>query len=175
MTPVSRTPKLGERRSGSVLYSPPGGYSAPPAGLPRIPVNQLSALIESLVPSPSAPESLALLTASPAVHPPASVTINISPTILNGIENKVIQNVQGRANLGPQAKEFLALIDRLGGEDFLELQAAIFEFEDEGAEINNRSAAKSRLRKFLDKVNETARDVATDLLSKYLESKLGMH
>jgi hypothetical protein len=67
--------------------------------------NQLSALLESLVPGLSAPESLALL-AGTQTRP---VTVNINPQIISALESTIVQNVHGVLYLDPRAKEILSL------------------------------------------------------------------
>jgi len=85
--------------------------------LREAPSSQINALLERLVPGPTAPESLALLAAPWTAQPTAPVTVNINPQIISAMESTVIQNVQGTVHLGPQAKELLALIDRFGGQE----------------------------------------------------------
>jgi transcriptional regulator with XRE-family HTH domain len=142
--------------------------------LRSIPVNQLNAMVDRLVPGPSAPESLALLAVPWDRQRSAPITLNISPQIITAAESTIIQNVQGIVHLGTQAKELLALIDRYGGQETAVLESAIHELEDPAAPPANRWAAKRLLKKFLAQISETVHDVAIDLLEKYLESKLGM-
>ena len=144
------------------------------AELPTGADRQIIALVERLVPSPSAPESWALLAASGGTASAASVTVNINPQIIRAMESTIIQNVQGTVNLSPPAKELLALIDRFGGTDVAALQTAVYELEDRDAPAAERSAAKRRLKQFVTQVASTARDFGIDLLEKYLESKTGL-
>jgi hypothetical protein len=142
--------------------------------LRMVPNAKINALIERLVPGPSASDSLALLTASqpPAIIP--SVTLNFNQQFINAIESTIIQGVQGTVHLGPKAIELLALIDRFGGQEAASLEAAVHELEDMEAPPTNRSAAKQRLKRFLGQVAGMAHDVGIDLLEKYLESKIGV-
>jgi hypothetical protein len=136
--------------------------------------NQLGALLESLLPRPSAPESLALLAGPRAVTGAGPVTVNINPQIISALESTIIQNIQGVVHLSPQSKEILSLIDRFGGDDTVALRSAIHELEDVDARPADRSAARNRLKKFLGQLAGTVHDVGLDLLEKYLESKLGL-
>jgi hypothetical protein len=142
--------------------------------LPEGASSQINILLERLVPSPTAPESLALLAVPWTARPTTPVTVNINPQIISAMESTIIQNVQGVINLGPQAKEFLALISRFGGQEATTLESAVYELEDPAAPPSNKSVAKRRLKKFLSQVAGTAHDVAVDLLEKYLESRLGL-
>jgi hypothetical protein len=83
----------------------------------------------------------------------------------------ILANVAGQLELAPQAQELLALVERFGGRDAATLQSAVYEFEDAKAASCNRTAAKSRLLRFLAQLGGVAKDVSTDLLAKYLESK----
>jgi hypothetical protein len=141
--------------------------------LHALPRAQINALIEGLVPGPTASDSLALLAApqSPQTIPP--IALNINQQFINAIESTIIQNVQGTVHLGPQAKELLALIDRFGGQEAPLLEAAVHEMEDLDVPLANRSAAKQRLKKFLGQVAGMAHDVGIHLLEKYLDSKIG--
>jgi transcriptional regulator with XRE-family HTH domain len=136
--------------------------------LREVPRTQIHALIESLVPGPSATDSLALLAASQAARPTGSVTVNINPQIINAVESRIIQNVQGTVNFGPQAEELLSLIARFGGQEAPTLEAAVHELENVHTQPNDRSVAKRRLKKFLARLAESVHEVGLDLLEKYL-------
>jgi hypothetical protein len=142
--------------------------------LRAIPSAQINALIESQVPLPSASSSLALIAVPQASQAVPQLTLNFNQQFITAAGSTIVQNVQGEVHLGPQAKEILALIDRFGGDDPVALRSDVHEFEDPDAPPDKRSAAKRRLKKFLDQLTETARDVGVDLLTKYLESKTGL-
>lgn len=143
-----------------------------------VPSAQIHALIQSHVPGPSAPDSLALLTAPRFAETTSPVTLNISQNIsqqfVNTVENKVVQSVRGTVHFGPDARELLALIDRFGGQEAPLLEAAVHELEDTEARPVGRLAAKKRLKKFLGQIAGMVHDVGIDLLEKYLESKAGI-
>lgn len=162
-----------ERRMLTIRHSLEEELTDNGINLPDMATSQISAVLESLVPGSSAPESLALL-AAPWTQPPAEVTVNINPQIISAMESTIIQNVRGIVKFGPEVKEILALIDRIGNQDAAILQSAVYELEDAAAPPEARLAAKRRLRQFLGQLAGTARDVGIDLLGKYLESKAGL-
>ena len=135
---------------------------------------QLNALLEILVPGPSATESLALLAAPHQIQQAFPITMQINQQIINAVESTVIQNVQGTVHLGPEAKQLLALIERFGGREAGMLESAVHELEDVDTRPADRSTAKRQLKKFLGQLAGSVHDVALDLLEKYLESKLGL-
>ena len=136
--------------------------------------SQLNALLERLVPGASAPASVALLMAPQAHQPAAPVTVNINPQIISAAKSTIIQNVHGTVNLGPQAKELLALIERFGGPDAVNLESAVYELEDAAAPPTARAKAKDRLTRFLRQFATTAKDVGVEVLEKYIEQKMGL-
>ena len=71
-----------------------------------------------------------------------------------------------RRNLGPQAKELLALVECFGSSQAPLLQAAVYEFEDPDAPPAKRAFAKGRLVAFLGQVRHIAKDVGTERLAK---------
>lgn len=142
--------------------------------LRTIPISQINEMVESLVPGPSAPESLMLLAAPWMARPMAPVTVNISPQIISAMESIIVQNVQGNVHLEPQARDIIELIDRFGGQESALLESAVRELEDADAPRDDRSAAKRRLKNFLRQLAGTAHVVGIDLLERYLESKMGL-
>jgi AmiR/NasT family two-component response regulator len=163
-----------ERRMLTLRHNLEGELADNGADLPDAASKQITALLERLIPGPSASESLALLMASGIPHSPASLTVNINPQIIEAMESTIIQNVQGTVNLAPPARELLALVNRFGGQEIPALQSAVYEIEDTDAPSEARSAANRRLRQFLGQLAGTVRDVGVDLLEKYLEHKAGL-
>jgi hypothetical protein len=137
-----------------------------------LPRTQINALIEGLVPGPTAPDSFALL-APQSTQTIIPVALNINQQFINAIESTITQNIQGTVHLESNAKELLALIDRFGGQDVSLLEAAVHELENSNVPLADRSAAKRRLKKFLSQVTGMVHDVGIDLLEKYLDSKIG--
>jgi hypothetical protein len=141
-----------------------------------LPFEELVVWVESLVPGPSAVTPLALLAGSPIGAQPQLVLNNpqFNQQIIQSARGAVINNVAGNLNLGPKALELLALAERFGAERTATLKSAVYEFEDSGAPKAKRLAARERLKSFLSQVAGIAKDVGTELLTKYLESKAGL-
>jgi len=127
----------------------------------EVPCAQIDALIEHLVPGPSAAGSL------------TPVTLNINQQFISATESTVIQNLQGTVHFGPGARDLLELIDRFGGEQAPLLEAAVRELEDRNARPADRSAARQRLKKFLSQIAGAVHEISLDLVEKYLEAKIG--
>ena len=142
--------------------------------LRSIPRAVIQAVIESLVPGPTAPDSLALLAAPQPAQMAGPLTVNINPQIISAMESTIIHSVRGSVQLGPQAKQLLELIDQFGGHQQRELESAVYELEDADAPVVARSAAKRRLKTFLGQITGSVREVALELLQKYIEDKLGL-
>lgn len=160
-----------ERRTLAIRHSLEEQLLEKGVALRQVPGSQLDALLERLVPGPSAATSWMLLAVPGTSRPAAPITVNINPRIISAVESTIIQNVQGTVHLGPQAKEILSLVERYGGQEAPGLESAVHELEDTAAPPAVRSAAKRRLKKFLGQLAGTVRDVGVDLLEKYLESK----
>lgn len=140
--------------------------------LRTIPRAGIQALIESLVPRPTASDSFVLLAAPQPTATTAPVTLNINSQIISAVESTIVQNVQGTIHLGLQANQLLELINEFGGYQRRELESAVYELEDMDAPVTARSAAKRRLKTFLEQIAGSARDVGFKLLEKYIEDKL---
>jgi hypothetical protein len=139
--------------------------------LRAIPSGQISALIESHVPDPSPGESLALLAVPWTVRPaPAGIVMN-NPQIINVVQGTVIHSIRGDVHLGLQAREAMDFILEFGGQETANLQSAVYELENKNTPKAEKSKAKARLKKFLGGLAGPAKDVGTELLTKYLESK----
>jgi hypothetical protein len=139
--------------------------------LQAIPTGQLNTMIGSLVPGPSAPESLALLAAPWTARPTAPVTVINNPQIISAMESTIIQNVQGTIHLGLEAKKLLDFIGKFCGQGAATLQSAVYELEDPAAPPAARSAARQRLKNFISQIAGAARDVGVALFTDYLKSK----
>ena len=138
-----------------------------------IPADQISSLIEALVPGPSAGAPLAILGQDhPAV--PAPVTLIFNPQFISAVESTVTQNVQGIVELAPSAKDLLSLVRRFGEEQAGTLETAVYELEDPDARKSDRLKARDRLKEFLGRLGDSVQDIATGVLEKYLESKIGI-
>ena len=153
------------------------------ATLEALPTSQLDSMLEELVPYPDAMATLQLdatatlpaIAGPPILGLPASASVTVHQTIYNAMEQTIIEHVQGTVNLGVQAKQLLALIDRFGAQpNAPALTAAVHELEDPDAPADSRKSAKAKLTKFVADLAGKVEDVTITLLGKYLESKLGM-
>lgn len=140
--------------------------------LGQLPTAQIGALIDHMVPGPSPADPLALIAAPHSPYATAPITLNISQQFVSATESTVIQNLHGTSHFGSSARVLLDLIHRLGGEDAPFLEAAVHELEDTSGRPADRSAARQRLKKFLNKIAETVHEVSIDVLERYLETKL---
>jgi hypothetical protein len=137
----------------------------------EISTETIDRLVNDLVPTPGL-QLAVLLTAGAGGSTPINVQIN--QQIINTVEGSVLQNIRGTADLGPDAKQLLELIERFGGDDTNTLTSALFELEDPDAAKPVRVGAKQRLKGFLIRLGGVAQDVAITALTKYLETKLGV-
>ena len=94
--------------------------------------------------------------------------------IMKRIEGDVIQNVGGTVNLDPGAQELLCLIDQYGQDQAVGLTSAVHELEDPDAPVAKRRTAKKLLAKFVNRIGDSVQGVATELLTRYLETKVGI-
>lgn len=100
--------------------------------------------------------------------------INIRPQIINTVNGIVAQEIHGNQNFGFEARQLLEMIEKFGGKKSAELSSDLHEVEDESAPLPGRVVAKARLKKFLFHLIPAGEKVATALLQRYLETKLGM-
>lgn len=131
--------------------------------------SELEALINDLLPAPT---PLGLMGGATATG--ATVNHIYSPQIIGSVAGPVIQNLNGTANFGPEAKDLLALITEYGGAEAVELQTAVHELEDDGARGDDRVVAKSRLKRFLGELGQRGLGLSLDVLQKYVEHKFGI-
>ena len=107
-------------------------------------VCQIRRVMEALVPDLSASTYQNILEVG-GLSGRVGIEININQQVISAVEGAVIQNVSGTVNLGPRAKELLALIDAYGSEAADSLRTAVFEVEDKDAPPAKRREAKKRL------------------------------
>jgi serine/threonine protein kinase/transcriptional regulator with XRE-family HTH domain len=142
--------------------------------LRAVPGAQVDAMLEKLVPYPNAPVSLPALAGPPVIHLAPNANVTVHQKIFSAMEQTIIEHVQGTVNLGAQAKEILALIDRFAGYAAPALTTAVHELEDPDAPPASRKAAKIKLKEFLAQLGGKIEDIALSVLEKYIESKIGM-
>jgi hypothetical protein len=136
---------------------------------------RLDAMLEELIPRPDAASLQALASPQPTHFTPnPSITINLNPKFYSAMEQFVADNVNGDLNIGPDARQILALIKDIAGPAAQPLSTAIHELEDPDTPLADRKAAISKLKKFLADLGSKVEDTALTLLEKYLESKMGI-
>lgn len=135
--------------------------------------DNISNLLDSLIPNPSALVPMALL-GGPDYSRASHVTLNINnPQFVHAISSTVAHNVEGSIHFGPEARDILALIERFGGQQSTVLKSALHEVEDTAVQRVDRAAAKDVLKKFLKQLSGIAQDVAIKGLETYIDHKVG--
>jgi ABC-type dipeptide/oligopeptide/nickel transport system ATPase component len=109
-----------------------------------------------------------------AANTSAGVQVTVNQQLIGQVSGTVIQNVRGAVNLGPESKDLLAIIGKSGGAKTVELESAVHELEDPDARIQDRLAARQKLRRFLSSLQTQATQMALSTLHKYLEQRIGI-
>lgn len=135
------------------------------------PSEQVNAIIEYLIPNTPESTSKNLLCPSPPTSA-MPLTLNVNQQFVNAAQSTVLQNIQGRVNLGLAAKELLRVIDRFAGVEAPALESAVQEFDDPDARPADRLYARQRLKTFLLQVGGKIEDTVFVVLQKYLETKM---
>lgn len=134
----------------------------------------LNQLIDSLVPTVGGISSVLGLNALHAAHTPTHLTLNFKPQIISQVKGFVAQEVSGNQHFGAEATGLLKLIDEHAGAKKAELVSAVQEVEDADTDSGDRLTAAQKLKSFLFKVGEKVTDVGFDLLTSYIEKKIGL-
>ncbi|OKX88122.1 hypothetical protein [Corynebacterium glutamicum] len=103
-----------------------------------------------------------------------SIQINLNQQFIESSQGAIIQNLEGTAHLGIEAKEILHLIRQYGEENRAFLESALHELEDEEARKPERIVARQRLIKFISEVGKQASTISVSLLQEYLQQRLGL-
>jgi hypothetical protein len=137
--------------------------------LAALPTYRVGSMVERLVPHPGA--AVPLMLVGGLEHNQGPLNVQINQQFIEASESTIINSVAGDMNLGPRAQELLQLIKDFAGSDAAALRTDVYVLEDRDVPTPLRSGAKSRLQRFLAQVGGIAKDVGTELLAKYLESK----
>ena len=137
-------------------------------------MGQVEELIEALVPNVGDLGPMQLLTLTSPGSSDIPVTVTINQQVVNAVESAVIQNVQGTANIGSEAKELLQLVGRFGGQNTATLESAVHELADENARRSDRLVARQRLKGFLLQLGGKVEDTALAILQNYIQTKVGL-
>ena len=131
-------------------------------------LSRIRPALERVVPPPTS-AALSAITAPAVSHDsPRSATFSDER-----IMRAAIESVQGTAHFSPDAKELMALIDRYAGDEAGPLRTALHQLEDPGVTRQRKSGAGEALRSFRAGLARRVPDVSTDLVEKYLETRLG--
>jgi hypothetical protein len=105
-----------------------------------------------------------------------NLNININPQIIQKVEGIVAREFNGTitfTNEDNQLKDIIQKYSETSAKS-AELISALYEVQDKELSLKSKKAATNKLKSFLVKVGEKVGDVAFDLLTKYLESKMGI-
>ncbi|WP_328381446.1 hypothetical protein OHQ88_32925 [Micromonospora zamorensis] len=119
---------------------------------------------------------LGLSSPRPAIQitSPGDVSVAFSSQVIGTVNGIAAQQVQGTQNFGVEARQLLELINAYGGDQRADLASSVHELEDDDARRQDRIAARQRLKAFMYGLGNQAAGVATGLLTKYLETRLGL-
>lgn len=102
--------------------------------------------------------------------------LNINPQIIDKVEGAVAKEFYGNINITKEDEQLQAIIDKFSESSAqkAELNSAINEMNDKEIAVKDKKFAASKLKNFVIKYGEKIGDVGFSLLTKYLETKLGM-
>lgn len=131
--------------------------------------NELNKKIESLIPNITG--IVDLISESKINH----LQININPQIINKVEGVVAKEFNGSIVFTKEDSQLKEIIQQysVSSAQSAELISALYEMKDSDISSKSRKEATSKLKNFVLKVGEKIGDVAFDLLTKYLEKKMG--
>ena len=136
---------------------------------------QVDELIDALVPDARDIAPMHLLTlALPESSRSPTAPVIINQQVISAVYGAVIQNIQGTANIGSEAKELLRLVGQFGGQDTSVLESAVHELEDQNARVSDRLGARQRLKGFLIQLGGKVEDAALAILQAYVQNKMGI-
>jgi hypothetical protein len=132
--------------------------------------DELNKKIESLVPNVSGIVDL--------LHEKKieNLQININPQIIHKVEGVVAKEFNGSVVFNEEDDQLKEIIQKYSASaaQSAELISALYEMKDAEISSKDKKVATSKLKNFVLKVGEKIGDVAFDLLTKYLEKKMGM-
>lgn len=131
--------------------------------------DELNKKIESLVPNIT--RMVDLINGSKINN----LQININPQIINKVEGVVAKEFNGSIVFTHEENKLKDIIQQHSSSpaQSAELISALYEMKDSEITSKSRKEATSKLKNFILKIGEKIGDVAFDLLTKYLEKKMG--
>ncbi|WP_421797065.1 hypothetical protein [Haliscomenobacter sp.] len=132
--------------------------------------NELNKKIESLVPNITGIVDLII------DRKIDNLQININPQIISKVEGVVAKEFNGSVVFTKEDNQLKEMIQEysVSKAQFAELISALYEMKDSEISSKDKKAATSKLKNFVLKIGEKIGDVAFDLLTKYLEKKMGL-
>lgn len=125
---------------------------------------------------PDAASARVAVLGSPAfgLSPEPATQITVNQQFISSVQGNVIQNLQGTAHLGTEAREILALIHDYGNAQQASLESSLHELEDPEARKPDRLVARQKLRGFLSSLGNQLTTATMSTLQKYLEHRIGL-
>jgi hypothetical protein len=135
----------------------------------------LEQLVDSVVPKPISLRTAHLLNQYTApTTGPSNVTFNLNANTIGAVNAIIDSEIHGDANVSSQDRELLNLILKEGGIHSGELASAVHELSDKEIPQPERVTAAHKLKTFLLKHSNVLGELATGVLKKYIEHKLGL-
>ena len=143
--------------------------------VPTSALDQIQHLVDRVIPPAHLP-SVLRIDSSPITLSPqyGSITVNLNPQIIHEMNGIVAREIRGEANIGPQGEELLALIEKYGQQQSVELASAVHEISDPSIPKAEKVTATNKIKAFLYKLGPEAAKVGFNVLQAYIEHKLGL-
>ena len=105
-----------------------------------------------------------------------TLNLNINPQIINKVEGAVAKEFYGSINITREDEQLKAIIEKFSESSAqkAELNSAVHEMNDDETSVKDKKFAASKLKNFVVKYGEKIGDFGFRLLTKYLETKLGI-
>jgi hypothetical protein len=104
----------------------------------------------------------------------AQLTINLNPKIVNAVHSVVAQEIQGDLNVPQDEQVLLQLINQHADDRLLELTAAVQILSDKAIPRSERLTSAQKLKEFLFSLPKALAPTGINILTAYLEQKLGL-
>lgn len=137
---------------------------------------ELQVLVDRTIPSPLTIAAAYTIDSSqlPSYGQHSSLTINLSPQIIQQATGIVAREIRGDINLGPEDEHLLSLIERFGHKQSVELSSAVRELSDESIPQTERLTTAGKLKAFLHSLGPQVQSMGINILQAYIEQKIGL-
>ncbi len=102
------------------------------------------------------------------------ITINLNPQIIHEMNGIVAREIRGEANVGPRGEELIALVEKYGRENSVELASAVHEISDPSIARAEKVTATNKIKAFLYRLAPEASKAGLNILQAYIQHKLGL-